>query len=114
MSRVSRRRFLRALSSGGVLYAFGRTPGTVMAQTAAVDGFADYKALVCVFLQGGNDSWSVVVPRSDTEYAAYAASRQNLAIAQDTLLPIGPLESDGSAYGIHPSMPGVQSLFETE
>ncbi len=113
MDRISRRRFLRALSAGGALYAFGRTPGTVMAQTAALDGFSDYKSLVCVFLQGGNDSWSMVVPRSDAEYAAYAASRQNLALAQDTLLPIEPLEPDGAAYGIHPSMPGVQSLFET-
>ena len=113
MNRLSRRRFLRALSAGGALYAFGRTPGTVMAQTAALDGFSDYKSLVWVFLLGGNDSWSVVVPRSDPEYAAYAASRQNLAIAQDTLLPIEPLEPDGAAYGIHPSMPGVQSLFET-
>ena len=112
MDRLTRRRFLRALSAGGALYAFGRTPGTVMAQTAAVDGFSDYKALVCVFLLGGNDSWSMVVPRSDAEYAAYAASRQNLAIAQDTLLPIEPLESDGAAYGFHPSMPGLQALFE--
>ena len=113
MNRLSRRRFLSALSAGGALYAFGRTPGTVMAQTAALDGFSDYKSLVCVFLLGGNDSWSVVVPRSDAEYAAYAASRQNLAIARDALLPIEPLEPDGAAYGVHPSMPGVQSLFET-
>ena len=84
-----------------------------MAQTAAVDAFPDYKSLVCVFLLGGNDSWSVVVPRSDPEYAAYAASRQNLAIPQDTLLPIEPLEHDGADYGVHPSMPGIQSLFET-
>jgi len=113
MDRLSRRRFLRALSAGGALYALGSTPGTVVAQTAAVNAFSDYKALVCVFLLGGNDSWSVVVPRSAAEYAAYAASRQNLAIAQDVLLPIEPLESDGAAYGIHPSMPGVQSLFES-
>jgi len=112
MDRLSRRQFLRALSTGGALYAFGRTPGTVMAQTAAVDAFSDYKSLVCVFLLGGNDSWSVVVPRSDAEYAAYAASRQNLAIAQDVLLPIGPLEPDGAEYGVHPSMADVQSLFE--
>jgi len=78
-----------------------------------VDGFSDFKALVCVFLLGGNDSWSMVVPRSDAEYAAYAASRQNLAIAKDRLLPIEPLVSDGAAYGVHPSMPGLQLLFET-
>jgi uncharacterized protein (DUF1501 family) len=113
MNSVTRRRFLECLSAGGMLYAFGRTPGTIMAQAAGVGGFSDYKALVCVFLLGGNDSWSMIVPRSDAEYAAYAASRQNLAIAQDRLLPIEPLEPDGAAYGVHPSMPGLQLLFET-
>ena len=113
MDRLTRRRFLRALTAGGALYAFGRTPGTVMAQAAGLDGFADYKALVCVFLFGGNDSWSMLVPRSNAEYGAYAASRQNLAIAQDQLLPIEPLNHDGAAYGLHPSMPGLQSLFQT-
>src|SRR5262245_360577 len=113
MDRLTRRRFLRALSAGGALYAFGRTPGTVMAQAAAVDGFADYKSVVCMFLLGGNDSWSTVVPRSDAEYAVYAASRQHLAIAKDRLLPIEPLDPDGVEYGMHPSLPGLQSLFET-
>jgi uncharacterized protein (DUF1501 family) len=113
MDGLTRRRFLRALSTGGFLYAFGRTPGTVTAQAAGLDGFADYKALVCVFLFGGNDSWSMLVPRSDAEYAAYAESRQNLAIPQDQLLPIQPLNPDGVDYGVHPSMPGLQSLFES-
>jgi uncharacterized protein (DUF1501 family) len=62
MDRMSRRRFLRALSAGGALYAFGRTPGTVWAQSTGVSGFTDYKALVCVYLIGGNDSWSTLVP----------------------------------------------------
>jgi len=68
MNRLDRRRFLKALSAGGALYAFGRTPGTIMAQAAGVDGFSDFKALVCVFLLGGNDSWSMVVPTSTAEY----------------------------------------------
>jgi uncharacterized protein (DUF1501 family) len=113
MNRFTRRRFLKALAAGGALYAFGRTPGTVMAQTAGVGGFGDYKALVCVFLFGGNDSWSMVVPRSDAEYNAYAQSRQNLAIAKDQLLPVNALNGDGVLYGLHPSMQGVASLFET-
>src|SRR5678816_774995 len=113
MNRLDRRRFLKALSAGGALYAFGRTPGTIAAYAAALGGFSGYIALVCVFLLGGNDSWSMVIPRSDAEYSAYAASRQNLAIAKDQLLPIEPLVSDGAAYGVHPSMPGLQLLFET-
>ncbi len=83
------------------------------AQAAGTSGFADYKALVCVFLFGGNDSWSMVVPRSDAEYNAYAQSRQNLAIAKDQLLPINALNGTGVLYGMHPSMQGVASLFES-
>jgi uncharacterized protein (DUF1501 family) len=112
IDRAARRRFLKACAAGGLLYAFGRTPGSVLAQAAGVNGFSDYKALVCVFLFGGNDSWSMLVPRSDAEYAAYAASRQNLAIARDALLPVNATNGNGVAYGLHPSMSGVASLFE--
>ena len=113
MNRITRRRFVQALGAGGLTYAFGRTADTVWAQTAGTGGFSDYKALVCVFLFGGNDSWSMVVPRSAAEYAAYARSRQNLAIAQDQLLPVNALNGDGVLYGMHPSMSGVASLFES-
>ena len=113
MHNASRRRFLRACAAGGALYAFGRTPGSIVAEAAGASGFSDYKALVCVFLFGGNDSWSMVVPRSNAEYGVYAASRQNLAIPQDQLLPITSLNGNGVDYGMHPSMPGLASLFES-
>lgn len=113
MNRMTRRRFVKALGAGGLVYAAGRSPGTVWAQAAGVGGFSDYKALVCVFLFGGNDSWSMVVPRSDAEYAAYAQSRQNLAIAQDQLLPVNALNGNGVLYGMHPSMQGLADLFES-
>jgi uncharacterized protein (DUF1501 family) len=110
MKRLTRRRFLHAAGAGGLLYAMGKTPGTMIAEAASVNGFSDYKALVCVHLLGGNDSWSMVVPRSEAEYNAYAASRQNLAIAKDALLPITPM--GGGEYGLHPSMTGLASLFD--
>lgn len=72
----------------------------------------DYRALVCVFLFGGNDSFNMVVPRSAAEYGVYSNSRQNLAVARDVLLPIQPLTSDGAQYGLHPGMPGIRDLFE--
>ena len=110
---IDRRRFLRAAAAGGVAYAFGHTPDTVYAQVAGGGAFADYKALVCVFLFGGNDSWNMVVPRSNAEYGVYQTSRQTLAIEQAALLPITPLVDDGSQYGFHPSMAGMQQLFES-
>jgi len=113
MNRITRRRFMQALGAGGLTYALGHTPGTVWAHAAGTAGFSDYKALVCVFLFGGNDSWSMVVPRSAAEYNAYAQSRQNLAIPLEQLIPVNALNGEGVLYGLHPSMQGVASLFES-
>lgn len=117
MDRINRRRFLKCAAAGGFAYAFGRTPQAVHAAVLNSQAvLADYKALVCVFLFGGNDSFNMVVPRSNAEYNAYAASRQNLAIAQASLLPINPLVSDPNSvlYGLHPSLTDVATLFEQD
>jgi uncharacterized protein (DUF1501 family) len=117
MDRFNRRRFLKCAAAGGLTYAFGRTPQAVSATAFSSNAaFADYKALVCVFLFGGNDSFNMVVPRSAAEYAVYAASRQNLAVAQASLLPINSLVPDpnGALHGLHPSMSEVAALFEQD
>ena len=111
MSKTLTRRTL--LKTGFSSAAFASVPGLSMAQvTSQAAPFNDYKALVCVFLFGGNDSFNMVVPRSNAEYNVYAASRQNLAIPQADLLPITPLNPDGSQYGLHPTMGATQTLFE--
>ena len=108
MARINRRDFLRATGAGAVLAAY-----PWLHTVAAPGPFSDYRALVCVFLFGGNDSWNMVVPRSQAEYDVYANSRQNLALDRDALLPIAPLTSDGVDYGLHPSMAGLQALFDS-
>lgn len=108
----ARRQLLAKL--GGVmlgssaLYATSARFQLVNAQMPEVD---DYKALVCIFLFGGNDAFNMLIPAGESEYAAYAASRQTLAIPQAQLLPITPQQSVGLDLGLHPSMSGVQSLF---
>src|SRR5262245_20340499 len=117
MDKLNRRRFLKCAAAGGLAYAFGRTPQAVSAATfSSSAALADYKALVCVFLFGGNDSFNMLVPRSAAEYGVYAASRQNLAIAQASLLPINSLVPDpnGTLYGLHPSMSELATLFEQD
>ena len=69
----------------------------------------DYKALVCVFLFGGNDSNNMVVPLSSTGYASYQQLRSVLALPQASLLPISA-PSAGS-FGFHPKFPEMQALF---
>ena len=73
----------------------------------------DYKALVCVQLSGGNDSYNMLIPRGNTEYAEYAAVRSNLAVPQDQILPINPEITDGRDFGLHPSMTGLRDIFES-
>lgn len=72
----------------------------------------DYKALICIFLYGGNDSYNMVVPTSTSAYATYASVRQNLAIEQNALLPITPVSLSTTDYGFHPSMSAVRDLFQ--
>ena len=107
---INRRQFLK---SSGIAASLGSLPGVSFAQgmsTAAP--FNDYKALVCVFLFGGNDSFNMLVPRSGTEYNAYAQSRQNLAMLPEELLPITPMTAQVTEFGLHYAMDGVRRLFD--
>lgn len=83
---------------------------SIIGSTSLVGG--EYKALVCLLLSGGNDSYNMLIPRGNTEYAEYAAVRGDLAIAQDDILPINPEETDGREFGLHPNMTGLQGIFE--
>ena len=86
-----------------------------VAQSAST--ITDYKALICIFLNGGNDSNNLFIPTIASEYANYAAIRTPaLAIPNTdgtgaTALALNNLTSDGHTYGIHPACPELQSLF---
>ena len=71
----------------------------------------NYKALVCILLAGGNDSFNMLAPRNGNFYTEYTNTRSNLALPQGNLLPLNYTDSDGRQFGLHPSMPEVQSLF---
>ncbi|MGZ5005365.1 MAG: DUF1501 domain-containing protein, partial [Chthoniobacterales bacterium] len=71
----------------------------------------DYKALVCLFLFGGNDANNVLIPHDNTGYNSYAAARGVLAIPQNALLPLTLQGGDGRDFAFHPSLPEVQQLF---
>jgi uncharacterized protein (DUF1501 family) len=73
-----------------------------------------YKALVCVFLAGGNDGNNMVIPADNTGYAAYSSVRSGpgLAIAQGSLLPVVP-KSIGVTFGLHPSLAAIHPLFDS-
>jgi uncharacterized protein (DUF1501 family) len=79
--------------------------------SALAQGTADYKALVCIFLFGGNDANNMIVPIDAQGYSNYQTIRANLALAQGSLLP---LQIGGQAnLGFHASLPELQALFNT-
>ncbi|MDB4669559.1 DUF1501 domain-containing protein [bacterium] len=85
----------------------------LIGQLAGAEGDEeDYKALVCLFLAGGNDSFNMLLPSSGDGYVQYLESRQNLALGEDEILDLGHALPDGRTMGIHSSMPGLSSLFQ--
>lgn len=117
-SKISRRRFLRqsgalALGTSAMVSALAnmKVYGMMNAMESGAGDGDDYRALVCFFFLGGNDSYNMLVPRSGPLYDQYAITRSNLALPSSDILPINPSNVVGS-YGFHPSMPEVQSLFE--
>ena len=63
--------------------------GPFGALNALAQGATDYKALVCVFLFGGNDANNTLIQFDTAGYANYATVRGPLAIAQNQLIQIG-------------------------
>ncbi|MDZ4286403.1 MAG: hypothetical protein U0984_00500, partial [Prosthecobacter sp.] len=78
---------------------------------AAAPPDSEYRALVCIFLNGGLDSFNMLAPRG-AEYTAYSNVRQDLALSEAALLPINPLNTPGRSFGLHPQLGGLQTLFE--
>lgn len=85
------------------------SPNTVVTETGKAE--ADYRALVCLFLNGGNDSNNVIVPLDISAYNAYAVARGDLAVNREDLLNLNPASSDGRSWGLHPSLASVRELF---
>ena len=103
----SRRSFIKYASMAAAGNFLGLRPFGMMnalAQTAT-----DYKALVCVFLYGGNDANNTVIPFDTAGYGNYATIRGPLALAQNTLLPLTPTPN----FALNPNLPDIQMLFNS-
>lgn len=110
MYSPTRRTFIRqaacaALGTTGLL----NTIFDLRKLSAATGPGSDYKALVCLFLYGGNDANNVIIPHDTNGYNSYLSARGALAIPQGSLLPL--TLSGGRDFGFHPNMPELQTLF---
>ncbi|WP_374661933.1 DUF1501 domain-containing protein [Inhella sp.] len=99
---LQRRSFLQAGAAAAL------TPWPLMQALAQTSG-PGYRALVCVFLFGGNDGNNTLVP-VDARWSDYQRARPNLAIAREALLPLNLVNTGAERYGLHPAMAGVQQL----
>src|ERR1700733_3276835 len=114
----SRRQFLRtaSLASMSGLYASPFILGlNSLAAMAQGTGSSDYKALVCVFLQGGNDGHGTVIATDTESFNAFTQARSGapgLAYPLAQLLPIVPNTSQsGRTFALNPNLAGIQNLF---
>ena len=112
---MQRRDFLKrslvGLGGASSLWATTSQFNLVNAATSA-NSFTDYKALVCVFLLGGNDSLNMLIPTDQRAYDQYAATRQNLAVARNAALPIDVTNTQYSSVGLHPSLAALHTIYE--
>lgn len=134
---ASRRLFMR---NAGVLSAAGAAAAPLALNMAAVGSAAaqsasDYKALVCLFMFGGNDSLNMILPTDTASWANYTAVRNQAPdsialLAPGTapvggaaagsparlggVLPIAPARPQGRTYALHPLMGTLQSMFDTD
>lgn len=113
---ATRRAFLKglgcsALSATPLLGTLTHLAGATSAAAQSIPPGNDYRALVCILLAGGNDSFNMIVPHEAGEYAEYQTARSDLAIPRDQILQVNP-PSAGRTFGFHPSMPEAKSLFD--
>jgi uncharacterized protein (DUF1501 family) len=111
MTRHTRRDLLRlaCCSAAGASLVSGLSKFGLV--SALAQGTTDYKALVCIFMFGGNDSNNMLVP-TDSRYTQYLQARSVLALPQSQLLP---LQMNGqSIYGLHPNMLEMQGYFNNQ
>jgi uncharacterized protein (DUF1501 family) len=135
---ASRRLFLR--HAGAVTTTLGAASAPLALNLAAVGSAAaqaagDYKALVCIFLFGGNDSINMVLPTDSASWANYTAIRNQAPdsialLAPGTapnagaaaasparlggVLPISPANAQGRTFALHPLMSTLQAMFDTD
>ena len=107
----TRRRFLKDSLSFGLGSKLLGTAGLTLGATAARGDGHDYRALVCVMLGGGADSYNMVIPTDADQYDEYVTVRSDLALAKEDLHLMAPIH-DGREFAMHPGMLEMRDLYE--
>ncbi len=113
-NHITRRTLLKlGLGSLGLVGSGGRLASLGRLNAQVVNPSSDYKAMVCIFLFGGNDSNNLIVPiqTARQSYAGYQGVRGSaLSLPQASLAQIAA--ATGEVYGLHPSLAPLQALYQ--
>lgn len=115
-NNLSRRAFMQRSSqlamAGG---AAGLLGSLDLINQAAAATSQDYKALVCIYLYGGNDNANTVIPFDTQTHAAYSSARLTLALGRDALAATALNTANdlgGRRYALHPSLAPLSPVFD--
>ena len=108
--KLSRRNFMKGTASLGAFASVG-LPGYALASPGN-----DFRALICVYLDGGNDAINTFLPLSDFHYDQYANVRGKLSVAKNSIIPIGLNAEDRQGndvpLGMHPKLARLTEIFD--
>lgn len=102
---LNRRHFLKQSLATAIGATTIGSVDSIFNQASAAVLPNDYKSMVCVYLNGGCDTFNMLIPYSNTEYSAYKTARSGIEYERTAVLPIS------NDFGVHPLMPGLQNLF---
>ena len=109
MKRVNRRHFLtlgcKTIVGAGLL-------SSTAARLANAQSTSDYRALVCINLDGGNDGFNMLVPSTGAAYSEYKDSRRHLAVGAGDLIGLSPANTNTTPVGLTPYMQKLKPLFD--
>lgn len=109
-SFLSRRNFLQKTTLLAATAGLGRI-GLFNARAQTASSSSDYKALVCVFLLGGNDGHNMIVPLSGNALAAYKAARGSLALPDQNTQVLPVSAKNGTPYGLNSGLAALHPLW---
>lgn len=104
--KLTRRDFIK---SAGIAGAAAAAPMSFSLQARGVE---DYKALICIFMNGGNDFFHQVLPLDSENFNKFNASRQGIAVPRSHVMPLNIKDKNGVQFGLNKSMRALMPLFE--
>ena len=109
---LNRRSLLRRGTQSAISLGMSSMVPLSVLGSAGARAVDDYRAVVCVLLAGGADSYNILVPRSEQAHAHYQNRRSDLALSRNDLLPLDGTH-DGVSFGLHPAMSSLQQRFNS-